>query len=461
MILRKFVTAIAVIFGALLAGTALAAPGAVGEVSLVIGLARLSAGSGQGAVVARGMPVHAGDRIETEQGGHVHLRFSDGGFVSVRPGSRLVIEAYHLDPAHPAENSIRFTLERGVLRSITGKAAEADHDRFRLNTPLAAIGVRGTDFVVQSADNLVRATVHSGAIVLAPLGEGCSVAGLGPCKTAAARTLSADMGQVMLEFSGQQGVPRVLPINGLAPPDRTVPPAPEEPRGAAPRRSETRNEEVLAAKLAASPPGAAIVTPPVVTPDPLPPTPVVTPDPVLPPPPVVVVEPPPPPPKPTLVWGRWAGSALAGDTMTISYAEAKAAGLKATVGDGNYVLMRPESGVAYLPTNLGRADFTLLQSFAYLQRGTLTDTAKVDSAWLSVDFGVRQYATGITVSHATTGGVTLKSSGSVRDDGMFGSYSPAGNYVVGAVSLNGKEAGYYFNALVPGGAINGLTVWGR
>jgi len=33
--------------------------------------------------------------------------------------------------------------------------------------------------------------------------------------------------------------------------------------------------------------------------------------------------------------------------------------------------------------------------------------------------------------------------------------------VVGAVSLNGKEAGYYFNALVPGGAINGLTVWGR
>ena len=35
------------------------------------------------------------------------------------------------------------------MRSITGQWGEAARDRFRLNTPIAAIGVRGTDFIVE------------------------------------------------------------------------------------------------------------------------------------------------------------------------------------------------------------------------------------------------------------------------------------------------------------------------
>jgi hypothetical protein len=42
--------------------------------------------------VERGQPVRAGDRIETREGGHVHVRFVDGGRLSVRPASRLQIE---------------------------------------------------------------------------------------------------------------------------------------------------------------------------------------------------------------------------------------------------------------------------------------------------------------------------------------------------------------------------------
>ena len=60
------------------------APGIVGEVTLVIGTASLQAADGQTRAVERGSEVRVGDKVETQQGGHVHLRFVDGGRVSVR-----------------------------------------------------------------------------------------------------------------------------------------------------------------------------------------------------------------------------------------------------------------------------------------------------------------------------------------------------------------------------------------
>ena len=47
-------------------------------------------------------------------------------------------------------------------------AAESARDRFRLNTPIAAIGVRGTDFVVSATQNSIMAVVNAGAIVVSP-----------------------------------------------------------------------------------------------------------------------------------------------------------------------------------------------------------------------------------------------------------------------------------------------------
>ncbi|HRD85646.1 MAG TPA: FecR domain-containing protein, partial [Rubrivivax sp.] len=88
--------------------------------------------------------------------------------------------------------------------------------RFRLNTPLAAIGVRGTDFIVQTTDQGVRATVADGAIVVGALGGACSAAGLGPCTGAAARELSADMGRLMVEVRRGDDMARLVPQAGNA-----------------------------------------------------------------------------------------------------------------------------------------------------------------------------------------------------------------------------------------------------
>ena len=418
----------------------------VGDVSLTIGVSRLVGAQGS-QPVSKGMAVQVGDRIETERGGHVHLRFVDGAYVSVRPSSRLVIESYKYDPAHPEQGEVRFRLDSGVGRAISGKVAQTARERFRLNTPIAAIGVRGTDFVVLAQPDGVWATVHSGAIVLAPLGEGCSSSGLGPCSTAAARTLSADMGRVMLAFQPQLSAPRVVPIDSGPTPDRISPPTQYEPRtstaGSPVSTPRDQTNEVLAVQAVTDqPPRLAVES---LTP---------VPGPEIQPPPA-----PPPLPAATMVWGRWAAAAWPGDSQTVTYFEGRP-GRDATVANGYYVLFRPDSQLKSLVSNLGRVDFQLRDAQANLLRNGVPEIATVTGGWLSVDFSSRAFGTGVSMSHPQAGATSIEAAGKVRDDGIFAVRTPGGS-VAGALTLDGKEAGYFFEKTVPLGTFIGVTRWGR
>ena len=187
--------------GALACALAFATPAwaaseAVGQVSLAIGDAWVVHSDGSRQALKRGSPIQVGDRIETSANGHVHVRFVDNGAVSVRPESVLEVQSYRYVAQQPFLNEVRLRVEQGTSRSISGAATEADKNRFRLNTPIAAIGVRGTDFIVQTDRSGVRATVSDGAIVVGALGGACSAAGLGPCGGQDARLLSADMGRL-------------------------------------------------------------------------------------------------------------------------------------------------------------------------------------------------------------------------------------------------------------------------
>ncbi|MBP9911464.1 MAG: FecR domain-containing protein, partial [Rubrivivax sp.] len=152
--------------GALANPDQVAATAGVGQVSLLIGQVRVVRKDGQVEALKRGMSVRVGDRVETSASGHVHLRFIDNAAVAVRPDSALEIQAYHFDAGQPASSEVRLQVDHGITRSISGRATEVDKSRFRMNTPVAAIGVRGTDFIVQATDARMRASVAEGAIVV-------------------------------------------------------------------------------------------------------------------------------------------------------------------------------------------------------------------------------------------------------------------------------------------------------
>ena len=135
------------------------------------------------ASVNRGDSVNVGDRIETGDNGHVHIRFVDGALVSVRPNSELVIDEYSYFPEDPSKNRVRLTLKSGTVRSVTGEAGRSNKDAYRMNTPISAIGIRGTDYTVFSDDQKTRVFVQSGGIGIAPLDEECRAEDVGVCRS--------------------------------------------------------------------------------------------------------------------------------------------------------------------------------------------------------------------------------------------------------------------------------------
>ena len=465
---------------------AVAVPAVVGEASLVIGVAHVAAADGVVRPVARGTLVREGDRIETDAGGHVHLRFVDGARLSVRPSSRLHIENYAHSDQQPELNAIKFRLDVGVVRSITGAWGEASRERFRLNTPVAAIGVKGTDFIASSDADKTLASVFTGAIVVAPLSSKGCAASLGPCQSGREKLLSETMKGQMIALYNLDTTPQIVALAesmsaGRAPaPGETRPTAQAVVQPVKPMATEsvpassatsnvndkTVNNQTLVAIVTSSQ-AKITVTPP--TPEPTPPV-VVVPTPpvvVVPTPPVVVVVVPPAPlPPPTvsqLQWGRmpWA-AVLSADTLSVALEQATASGRASTLGNGAFSLFRDNPMGAQFAATEASAQFRLAGGTGLLafEQGRKVEAVTVSGGALSVDFARATFDTSVTVSSPRLGTDTVAANGLVRPNGFM--LGQGGNaYVAGALSLDGKEAAYFFDKALPAGNVSGITVWGR
>lgn len=135
----------------------------------------------------QGTQVRVGERLITAEGAQLHLQFIDQAKLVLRANSSLLIEAYRYDPTNPSNHRVKYRLESGMVRSLTGLAGEQNKSSFRLNTPLAAIGIRGTDFVVSTNDEQTRVAVISGAVSVSALNDVCMAAGFGACETSQQR----------------------------------------------------------------------------------------------------------------------------------------------------------------------------------------------------------------------------------------------------------------------------------
>jgi hypothetical protein len=413
----------------------------VGEVSLVIGEARLAGADGEVRLVTRNAPIQAGDRIETSAGGHVHIRFVDGGMVSVRPESRLIIESYQREANGVPGAAIKFRLDHGAVRSVTGEWGEASRERFRLNTPIAAIGVRGTDFVVQADRELVRAAVVSGAIVVAPYGEGCRAELLGPCSTGQAATLAADMGKMMVELRRLESVPRIVPLTNLQVSTPSSLRANEPVRG---RLASETQDAVAETSVSRSLQDNPVVLPVVQPVQPAQPEELPKPPPVL------------------LAWGRWGTSIRPGDTITMTQAEARADGARQIAigsSDSYYLLYRTDGANASFPASIGNVEFNFSSGLAHLNQSGQMLPVAVQGGGLGVNFATGTFVTHLGLSQQQLGNFSLDAQGKVERNGIFLYRGMDGGYVSGAVSTDASQAGYAFGQPTRQGLVSGIANW--
>jgi hypothetical protein len=399
----------------LLLGVALSAtagPQPVGEVVYATGQASVAQGKTR-QVASAGLKVYEGDLLRTGGDGFLYVRMHDGGFFILRPASEGQVRRYTPEGAGSAAQFV-LQLDKGVGRVVTGARVRAMPDRFRLNTPVAAIGVRGTDFTVQTDAVLTRAWVEAGRIVLAAFGEGCAPAALGPCLEAPHLEL-APTGVSAAEVGAGLAAPRPLPPELRLPP---IPPGPKEPQ------KEPLNGRVTPAELQLAEVGPA--------------------DEVR-----------------SVRWGRWQVLADASPPIDLQALLDKGGQLLA-IGPVHALVRERPAGP--LPLE-GRASFTLKEHEGWYldQQGRPLGPAQAGSARLELDFAQRRFATELVLSGAGQPATTLSAQGHVSPDGRFISDTLSTSHVDGALGgSRGQEAGYlYQRRIADDTLVSGATYWRR
>lgn len=407
--------------------------GGVAEVLFLSGHSQWSVGGARAQALKEGARLPEGTRIETGEDGYVYLGTLDQGFLVLRPRTAARIARYQADIGGRVE--IRLELERGVARVVSGKAAHAQPQGFRMETPMAVVGVRGTDFSVLATDELTQVSVRSGGVVVSPLTDECRRGGSGPCNGGqAAELYSHDRGQLIEVRRGTAQAIRLTPEPGVGP-DSAAPPAGEESRQLERSRSNS-GSAAAPTKLAETKAENSISQ-------------------------AINVSEAPLPAPPTVFWGRWTGIAM---SDVEAYSALSDQGRRETVAMNSWFAVTRLRELPTLPRE-GVLSLSLAEAQALIvsQQGAVLAPAQVTGGQLILDFGRARFQTSL----ATQGGgytAELHAVGPINQDGTFDSQWLAGSNgtVRGTIASEARQAAYLFQQSLDGRAqVTGVASWAR
>lgn len=122
------------------------APAVSGSIKTVAG--RCEVRSARGVEPARvGAHLLEQDVLSCGADGHMGVIMRDGTRLSLGPNTELKIEQFVYDPSH-SKFSLLLDMTKGMLAYVSGKIASFSPEAVRVQTPVGAIGLRGTRFVV-------------------------------------------------------------------------------------------------------------------------------------------------------------------------------------------------------------------------------------------------------------------------------------------------------------------------
>ena len=118
----------------------------IGSVTEITGSGSIKRGK-ETIPAAKGTTIQTNDKVETKNG-KIKIVFKDNTTVSVTEHSSLVIDDFVFDPKNAAGGKLGLKATGGAVRYVSGAIAGANPNSVKINTPTAAIAVRGTDFVM-------------------------------------------------------------------------------------------------------------------------------------------------------------------------------------------------------------------------------------------------------------------------------------------------------------------------
>jgi hypothetical protein len=112
----------------------------VGTVTKVVNQAQV----GSKAAVS-GAPIYMNDRLRTGSDARLQVTFRDNSALTLGENANVLVDRYVFDP-EKSKGEVVLNASRGALRFAGGKLKQMSDRRITVQTPVAALGVRGTEF---------------------------------------------------------------------------------------------------------------------------------------------------------------------------------------------------------------------------------------------------------------------------------------------------------------------------
>ena len=136
-----------------------------GRVNFVSGGVVAVSADGSKRTLTRGDFINSGERIETNRG-RAQIRFTDGSFLSLQPDTVFGVDNYTFSKAKPEEGSLLFNFVRGSMRTVSGAIGKVNRANYKVKTPVATIGIRGTGYASSYRNGLLLVSVNHGMVNL-------------------------------------------------------------------------------------------------------------------------------------------------------------------------------------------------------------------------------------------------------------------------------------------------------
>lgn len=116
-----------------------------GLVQFVNGDVELTTAAGVSHAAHKGDPVNEGDTITSAKAASAQIKMQDGGFIAVRPDTKLKFDQFVFSGKQDGDEKSFFSLFKGGFRAVTGLIGQINKQNYKITTPAATIGIRGTD----------------------------------------------------------------------------------------------------------------------------------------------------------------------------------------------------------------------------------------------------------------------------------------------------------------------------
>ena len=156
--------------------------GVIGTISDVENEAQIVSASGSTTAVV-GLAVHMKDQLDTGADGRLQVTFKDQTVLTLGENAQVLIDRYVFDPDRGMGEALLHA-SQGAFRFAAGKLKDVANKKITVSTPVADIGVRGTEFWggptdgqygVLLIEGQVTVTNQAGIVTLSHPGEGTEI----------------------------------------------------------------------------------------------------------------------------------------------------------------------------------------------------------------------------------------------------------------------------------------------